>query len=691
VQFYSDDSSLINELSRFIGAALGAGDSSIIIATRSHRDQLASLLARRGLDLASATEDGRYIYLDASDTLTKIMVDGWPDAARFKALIGCLLEKADRPCHRPRPTVAAFGEMVALLWAEGKAEAALHIEQLWNELAETRNFHLYCAYPAQLFRHAADDGLVQRICAQHSMIVPVESSATEDERLSNIRFLQTKAQALETEVLQRKTVQHELQEREAELRDFMENAIIGMHWVDANGIILWANKTELNLLGFAPEEYIGHHMGEFYVDRAVLEDVLSRLSREEDLHGFEAQMRAKDGSLRYVRVHSNVFRKDGRFVHTRCFTFDVTEEKQAEAAVHKLAAIVESSGDAIVSKDLNGIVTSWNAASERIFGFKADEMIGQSILRIIPPELHGDEEVILAKIRRGERIEHFQTVRQTKSGSRIDVSLTVSPVKDKRGKVIGAAKIARDVTEQKRLEKALHITEQLASVGRLAATVAHEINNPLESVTNLIYLAKTSPGLPDELHRYLDSADQELSRVAHIARQTLGFYRDNSLPVWLNVSDLIEDVLAIYQRKLKYKSLTVQKEVDPSLKLFALDGELKQVLSNLIANAIDASGEKGGKLRIAARRTRSPKTGNAEVRILIADHGNGIPLEDQKKLFTPFFTTKKEVGTGLGLWISRELIEKSGGQIRLRSRVGSGTVMAVSLPFHEELPAARIA
>jgi PAS domain S-box-containing protein len=149
-----------------------------------------------------------------------------------------------------------------------------------------------------------------------------------------------------------------------------------------------------------------------------------------------------------------------------------------------LAAIVESSDDAIISKNLDGTIMSWNQAAEHILGYTANEIIGQSILRLIPPELQSDEVMILSKIRAGQRIEHFQTQRLHKDGSRIEVSLTISPVKDARGKIIGAAKILRDITQQKRLEAALQTSERLASAGRMAATIAHEINNPLAAVTN---------------------------------------------------------------------------------------------------------------------------------------------------------------------------------------------------------------
>lgn len=353
----------------------------------------------------------------------------------------------------------------------------------------------------------------------------------------------------------------------------------------------------------------------------------------------------------------------------------------ADKAELLLAAIVESSDDAIVSKDLNGIVTSWNKAAERIFGWKASEIIGRSITTIIPPELHGDEPKILAKLRAGERIEHFQTVRMRKDGERLDVSLTVSPIRNRDGKVIGAAKIARDITQQKRVEAAIQISERLASVGRLAATVAHEINNPLEAITNFIYLARHQQGLPDNVKQYLDHADKELGRVAHIARQTLGFYRDTSHAGLVYVPRLIDDVLAIYERKFKYKSLSLELQVESGLTICAMQGELKQILSNLVANAIDASKERG-RIIIRARRSRHVPSGRSGVRISIADTGTGIDPKNKTRLFSPFFTTKKEVGTGLGLWLSKDLLEKKGGSIQFRSRSArpSGTVMSVFLP-----------
>jgi PAS domain S-box-containing protein len=468
-----------------------------------------------------------------------------------------------------------------------------------------------------------------------------------------------------------------------ELKDFLESAAVGMHWLAGDGTILWANQAELDLLGYRREEYIGHHIAKFHDDAEVIEGMLERLARNEELRAFPARLRHKDGSIRHVRVSSSPYRENGQFLHTRCLTVDVTTERNAEQAQNQLAAIVQSSDDAIVSKDLNGIVTSWNPAAERIFGYKAEEIVGRPITLIIPLELHDDEPRILGKIRRGERIDHFETVRVRKNGERLDVSLTVSPVKDETGRVVGAAKIARDITENKKVERALRLTEKLASVGRLAATIAHEINNPLESVTNLIYLARRDADNARRLQNHLELATRELDRVAHIARQTLGFYRDTAAPMPMDVPRSMDDLMLLYRRKLETRGIKLVRQYDSVMEITALAGEIRQVFSNLITNAIDAMPEGG----ILTLRIANVHGGNAAgrpgIRVTIADTGSGIEKRHVEHIFEPFFTTKQDVGTGLGLWISKGIVEKHGGRLKLRSgtRAGrSGTAFSIFLP-----------
>ena len=364
------------------------------------------------------------------------------------------------------------------------------------------------------------------------------------------------------------------------------------------------------------------------------------------------------------------------------------EQRKAEEARWKLAAIVESSDDAIASKDLNGIVTSWNASAERMFGYAPEEIIGRSILMIIPPELHPDEQIILGKIRRGEKIDHFETVRITKSGKRLDVSLTVSPVKDEFGNVVGAAKIIRNITENKKIERALQTTEKLATAGRFAATVAHESNNPLEAVTNLVYLAKRDIANTAQAREYLELAGRELDRVAHIARQTLGFYRDTSSPTRVNPAAVLDELLLLYENKFESRNIRVVKQYRSNMEITALSGEVRQSFSNVISNAIDAM-PGGGSLLIRVSRSRNwSKPAVSGVRVTIVDTGTGIEPQDRKQLFEPFFTTKTDVGTGLGLWITQGIVKKHGGRINVKSSIATGrrgTAFSILLP--EKMPA----
>lgn len=364
---------------------------------------------------------------------------------------------------------------------------------------------------------------------------------------------------------------------------------------------------------------------------------------------------------------------------------NATVGNEQSMAAQRLAAIVESADDAIVSKDLNGIVTSWNCAAERIFGYTAEEMIGRSILTVIPPELHDDEPRILKTIASGERIDHFETVRLTKSGERIDVSLTISPVKDESGRIVGAAKIARNITQQKKTEQALRTSERLASVGRLAATIAHEINNPLEALTNLVYLAKETSN-PQKAREYLTAAEEELGRISHLTKQTLGFYRDTKDTTRISIGSLLDPLISVFAGRARNKAIDIRSEINAHPEICAVAGEMRQLITNLLNNSIDAVPRRGRiRIRISAARDWSAEA-RSGVRLTIADSGTGIPRAVRERLFEPFFTTKKEVGTGLGLWVCKGIVERHRGSIRWKSstaRNRSWTVFSVFLPSEQ--------
>ena len=254
---------------------------------------------------------------------------------------------------------------------------------------------------------------------------------------------------------------------------------------------------------------------------------------------------------------------------------------------------------------------------------------------------------------------------------------------DAAGNPIRMVGMCMDITQRKQTEEALRRTEKLAAAGRLAATIAHEVNNPLEAVTNLIFLARNEPNHL-ERSRLLEMADKELQRVSHITRQTLGFYRDSARAAKVDLGEVVNNVLDVFQGKLKSKGVQAHFEARGDTVVFGAPGEITQVVSNLISNAIDAS-RSGSSIRIRVRQ------GCDGAILVVSDHGTGIPATAKAMVFEPFFTTKKDVGTGLGLWISRRIVESHGGSIRFRSSNGSGTkttgtVFVVSL---RNVPMAR--
>jgi PAS domain S-box-containing protein len=244
-----------------------------------------------------------------------------------------------------------------------------------------------------------------------------------------------------------------LRRSEVVLRDFIETSTIGLHWVGEDGTILWANQADLDLLGYTKDEYLGENIAAFHADQPVINEILSRLTRGEKLRDYPARLRHRDGSIRHVLINSSVLFEEGKFIHTRCFTRDVTALTKEQEAGALLGAIVDSTDDAIISKDLSGRITSWNRSAERIFGYTAAEAVGQSIMMLIPPDRQGEEPKILARLQRGERVDHFETIRRRKDGTLLNISLTISPVRDRQDRIVGASKIARDITERKRAEE----------------------------------------------------------------------------------------------------------------------------------------------------------------------------------------------------------------------------------------------
>jgi PAS domain S-box-containing protein len=491
------------------------------------------------------------------------------------------------------------------------------------------------------------------------------------------------------EVAKRQRTQ--LQESEAQLRAIIETTPECVKIVRRDGTLLHMNSPGLRMVEAENAEMV---VGKNVYDLISPED-RSRFQKfnekicagetgilEFDLIGFR-------GSRRSMETHAAPLQTPEGTAQL-AVTRDVTDRKQAETVTGRLAAIVESSDDAIVSKNLDGIIKSWNKAAERIFGFRAEEAIGQPITLIIPQERRSEEATIINRIRNGQRIDHFETFRRRKDGTLIEVSLTISPVKDSAGRIVGASKVARDITERRRSEAALREgeerlrkTEKLAAAGQLAASLAHEINNPLSSVTNALYLLNTNSTLDEAARDVLGMARAELSRMSRIVKQSLSYYRADRIPKDVNVGTMVNESLQVFSAKFDRAGIQLTKNITDSGTVPGFADEIRQVIDNLLLNAVESM-PNGGRLSLSVHSSREWKNRFRQgIRMTVGDSGSGIPQALLSKIFEPFFTTKAEKGTGLGLWVVRGIVAKHEGAIRVRSSAitrRTGTVISVFLP-----------
>ncbi|HEV8481522.1 MAG TPA: PAS domain S-box protein [Candidatus Eisenbacteria bacterium] len=484
VRFYDSEASLYRTVADYLGPALHNGDPVIVVASEEHWQGICALLVQDPkIDVNKVTVAER------GAMLGDIMNGEGPDRDKFRSIIGQLLDKVG---GQGLPHV--YGEMVDQLCAQGNVDAALRLEELWNELAETRRFRLLCGYAMANLRNPQT---LDAICAKHWGVVASNALGPDanPELLREIARLQNRAQLLEHEVAassafeasltaairDRDRASEALEARARDLSELFDSVPVALHWLDGNGIILRANQAELDLLGYEREAYVGHPIAEFHVDQDVVSELLARWSRGETVVDHPVRLRHKNGSIRHVIVSSKAKWDNGQFVHVNCFTRDVTERREAEELRMRSAAIVESSDDAIISKDLAGHITSWNPGAQRLYGYTAEEVVGRSIEVLIPSDCPNDFPNIMERLRRGERIEHYETVRVAKDGRRIDVSLTISPLRDAEGKIIGASKIARDITERKRTEAALRASEEKLAAELTEITRLHALGMRLLS------------------------------------------------------------------------------------------------------------------------------------------------------------------------------------------------------------------
>jgi two-component system sensor kinase FixL len=464
-------------------------------------------------------------------------------------------------------------------------------------------------------------------------------------------------------------------------------------------IRLWTRGME-KLYGYTREEAVGqmsHRLLRTIFPRP--RDEIEAELRSRGQWSGELVHRRRDGATVVVASHWTLYRDGGRPAVVTEVNSDITEQKRSESARLYLAAIVDSSGDAIISKTPDGIVRSWNKAAQAIFGYSAEEMIGQPITRLFPPERLREEDMIIERIMRGERVDHYETVRRRKDGTEIHVSLSVSPIRDAAGTVVGVSKIVRDITEQKlaqaRLQdlqsELLHVS-RLSTMGQMASTLAHELNQPLTAVTNYLsalrrMTAGPGPGAdPKRVEEILERTIEQATRAGQVIRRLREFVAKGETERGIeSVNDMVENAVGLALVGARQQGISASMELGRGIPDVLVDRvQIQQVLINLVRNALEAmERSERRELRITTRYLHD--TGQAEV--TVADTGPGIAPEIASRLFQPFVSSKK-TGMGLGLSICRDIVESHGGVLSVVAGEPNGTVFSMTLPvISEEQPA----
>jgi PAS domain S-box-containing protein len=463
-----------------------------------------------------------------------------------------------------------------------------------------------------------------------------------------------------------------------------EAAIVGR---DLTGAITSWNAAAERLFGYTPDEAIGNPIALIVPeDRLAEEDmVLSRIVEGVAVNHFETVRRRKDGTLVDVSVRVSPIRaENGTIVGVLKTARDISALKQMEREPFRLAAIVESSDDAIVSKDLNGIIQTWNRAAQQMFGYTSEEAVGRSITIIIPEERLSEETTVLSRIRAGQSVDHFETVRRHKDGRLLNISLTVSPIRNASGLVIGASKIARDITESQRLRRVAD--EASRAKDEFLAVLSHELRTPLNTVVgyarmlqrdDMIVTPELRGKAVEALARNADTLIKLVSDVLDTSRIVTGKLRlDHAL---FDLGDVVREALETQRRAVQAKRLRLHVHIEDNIRIVGDSDRLRQVVWNLLSNAAKFT-PVDGRIDVDLRRKGS------SIRLEVQDTGMGIAREHLPLIFQRFWQADASVsrefgGLGLGLALARYLVEMHGGSISAESAgPGHGATFVVTLP-----------
>ena len=735
VQFYDDEQFLAERVAEFLAEGARLGEPCVVIATEEHNASFAAALRSSGVDV----DGGAVRFLDARATLETFLDRGMPHAELFRAVIGGVLQEVGSPASRVR----AYGEMVDLLWRDGAPDAAIRLEELWNELASHYPFSLLCAYPMGNFYKESDSERFDRICSTHDVVRPTErtQSADPDVRDRQIAALEQRAAALELEIAHRKQLEVHLTDalaarRRSEelLRDFVDNATVGLHWVRADGTIEWANDAELKLLGYTREEYIGRNIAEFHADPRAIEDILRRLGRNEEIHDYEARLVARDGSIKWVAIHSNALFENGEFVHTRCFSQDITArkrlEQQNDLLLEATSVISQSLDYRTRLRDLARVIVP-RLADWCVIDIARDDGYDRLAIAHQDPAL----EAVGASLHERWRMSHDRDpVRQVlDSGEPLIVpnidedrlaaaaqsdehlaelhklnprSLIIVPMLA-HGRVVGSIALVTSETRRRYTGEDLPLVMALASraagmieIARLyhvaegnnrakdefLATLSHELRTPLTAILGWAKMMSAG-GLDEETLRTAIATIEQSARMQaslvedllDVSRVVSGKLSLQNKPV--DLRNVLHDVLQAMHVAADARGIRVESTgLDESMVVQGDSTRLQQIMWNLVTNAIKFSSE-GSQIQVRLERDAG------QARIVIRDDGQGIDPAFLPLIFEPFrqadsTATRSHGGLGLGLAIVKYLVEAHGGTVSAESAgLGLGSTFTVTLPL----------
>jgi PAS domain S-box-containing protein len=632
-QLYTHETVLIESLRMFTTHGLMRGEAVLLVLTPSHRDLLLHHLKGDGFDVGALQDDGQLLLLDAAEVLTRFMLGGMPDAALFKMSVGEIIERMK---SRGTRKVRVFGEMVDLLWRSNQP-AAVSLEQMWSELVESSDLSLFCAYSTSHVHESFPEAL----SAPHSHIITsamVESSG---------------------------------------------DAIVG-HTLDRR-IVYW-NRGAESIYGYAPDEVIGQPSSILMPPgQNELPGVIERIRRGEQVEHYETKRLRKDGAVIDVSVAvSRISTRDGEVVGVSVVGRDISERKRMEEALLRLAAIVDSSDDAIIGKTMDTTIVSWNRGAEQIYGYTAAEVIGRPISVLLPPGSEDEVPAIMERLRHGEKVDHYETKRQRKDATVIDVSVTVSPIKTRGGEIIGASAVARDITERKQAEAARsHIArlEDSQAAHRLLLErvfetqeqerrrIARELHDEAGQLMASLLVglralddAKTVAEAKAQAQRLRGIAAQAIDEVGRLARG-------------LHSSVLDDHGLGVaLQRYVADYSTTHNIATDLTLNepdMVDLAPAVQFAIFRIVQEALTNIARHSGASAISIRLARSPTT----LETTIEDNGSGFEVN----------ATGVRSAAHLGLQSMRERAAILGGTATVTSG-SNGTTIRVELPLEERHP-----